>query len=111
MFDDYEDFAYPPSGGRLKLIILGVVIPGVIAFFAIRAWAHQEAYWPGSRGSGMTVRGEAAQALAVAYLSIGAFLHFRWFWGLLSAHRTFQIGTVCSLFAFLAGLICALCAL
>jgi hypothetical protein len=111
MSDDFEDLAYPPEGGRVKLILLGLVVPGVIAYFAARAWVNQQAYWPGSRGSGMTVRGEAAQALAMAYMSIGAFMHFRWCWGLMSAHRTFQIGTVCSLLVFLGCLIYALCAL
>lgn len=113
MSSDFEDLAYPPHGERLKLILLGVLIPGLIAYFAIDAWAEQQAYWPGGRGGGrgMTVRGEAAQALAVAYLSIGAFLHFRWFWGMLQADQTFRIGSVCSMLTFLAALLWAVSAL
>ena len=109
---DSEDFAYPPNGGRVKLILLGCLIPGIIAWFAINAWLMKEAYWPGGRrGPGMTVRGEAAQAMAVMYLSVAGFFHFRWFWGLIQFDRVFQIGTVCSLLLFLAALIHALCVL
>jgi hypothetical protein len=108
---DYEDFAYPPNGGRVKLILLGLIIPGIIAYFAIRAWLTKEAYWPSRRGQGLIVHGESAQALAVVYLSVAAFFHFRWFWGLIQADRVFQIGTVCSLLTFLGALIHALCTL
>jgi hypothetical protein len=108
---DFEDLAYPPTGGRLKLILLGVVLPGIIAYFGIRAWILEEALWPGRRGSSMVIYGESAQAMGVVYLSVAALFHFRWVWGMLQAHRTFQAGTVCSLLAFLGALIYALCAL
>jgi hypothetical protein len=108
---DYEDLAYPPNGGRVKLILLGCLIPGIIAWFAIKAWLMKEAYWPGRRGSGMLVHGESAQAMAVVYLSVAAFFHFRWFWGLIQTHQIFQIGTICSLLLFLGALIYALCVL
>ena len=106
---DYEDLAYPPNGGSLKLLVLGIIVPGTVAYFGYQAWASQEAWWPG-RGGGVMVHGEAAQAMAAAYLSMAAFIHFRWFWGLLRAERTFQAGTVLSLFSFLIALIWALCA-
>ena len=106
---DFEDFAYPPTGGRLKLVLLGIALPGIIARFGLLAWVLEEAWWPSRRGSGEIIHGESAQAMAIVYLSVAAFIHFRWFWGLLPADRTFRVGTVCSLLTFLGALIWALC--
>jgi hypothetical protein len=108
---DFDDLAYPPNGGRVKLILLGCLVPGIIAWFAINAWITQEAYWPSRRGSGMRLHGESAQAMAFVYLSVALFFHFRWFWGLLQAERVYLTGTVCSLMLFLGALIHTLCVL
>ena len=106
---DAEDLAHPPdSGGKGKIILLGIVIPAVIGFLAAKAWITEEAFWPGKRG-GMTITDDAARAMAVCYLSVALFCHFRWFWGLLGAPRIFLAGTVCSLLAFLVSLIAAFC--
>jgi hypothetical protein len=50
----------------------------------------------------MTLAGDAARALAVCYMSIDAFCHFRWFWGLLGEERIFKVGIVCSMLAGIA---------
>lgn len=107
---DIEDFAYPPVGGKVKLTLYGLILPALIIYHAADTWLSQETYWPGRR-SGMVVRGECAQAMAVIYLSIAAFIHFRWFWGLLQKDRIFQVGTVGSLVTALAAFIWALAAL
>lgn len=109
MTDEFENLAYPPAGGRIKLLLLGILLPAVILRIACRAWLTQEAWWPGRQGSGVTVHGESAQAIAIVYLCVAAFVHFRWCWGLLQWDRTFQAGTVCSLLIFLGALIWALC--
>ena len=106
---DFEDLSYPPDGGRWKLIILGIIVPGIVAWFGHHAWTLQQAWWPG-RGGGVIVRGESAQAMAVVYMSVAALVHFRWFWGLLQARWTFQVGTTVSLLSFLGAMIWALCA-
>jgi hypothetical protein len=111
MTHDFEDFAYPPSGGRMKMVVLGIMLPGIITYFGTRAWWLEEAIWPGRGNSSIVVHGECARAMAVVYLSVAAFIHFRWFWGLIPADRTFQAGAVCSLFTFLGALIYALCVL
>ena len=104
---DAEDIAYPPTGGKLKLIFLGIIIPGFIAYYGVNAWLIEEAYWPGRPG-GVTVHGESARAIAVLYLSVASFVHSRWFWGLIQADRVFQISMVSSLLIFLGSLIWAL---
>lgn len=43
--------------------------------------------------------------MAAAYLSVAAFVHTRWFWGLLRAERTFQTVTLLSLLCFFGALI------
>ncbi|MES2475192.1 MAG: hypothetical protein V4640_05385 [Verrucomicrobiota bacterium] len=104
---DFEDLAWPPTGGRLKLFLLGILVPGCITWSSARSWIEQEAYWPASRGSGMVVHGEAAQAMALVYLSVALFMHSRWCWGLLPVERLFRIGTVVSFVLFLSALLYA----
>ena len=105
---DSEDFAYPPSGGRNKLVLLGILLPGFIAWHAAHAWIARVAYWPSRRGAGIVIHGEAARAMAVLYLSVALFIHFRWFWGLLQKDRAFLSGTVGSCLLFLGALLWAL---
>jgi hypothetical protein len=102
--NEAEDLAYPPSGGRVKLVILGILLPLVVAYFGVHAWITEEAIWLGRGSWDMVVHGRAAKSLGVAYTSIGLFCHFRWFWGLLSFYRVFEIGTVISLLCFLGAL-------
>ncbi len=99
-----EDLSYPPSGGMGKLILLGVILPLVIGYFAGKAWITEEAVWFGKGSSDLTVHGQAAKGLAVTYLSVGLFCHFRWCWGLIPVYRVFEIGTVLSLLGILGGL-------
>jgi hypothetical protein len=100
---DLFNFDYPPPGSRYTMVLLGILVPCVIGYFSVHAWMDQVAYWPARRGGGMTVRGEAAQACAVAYISIGMFFHFRWFWGSKQQYCVYQIGAVCSLLGFFGG--------
>ncbi len=101
--DDIEDLSYPPSGGRVKMIVLGILLPLVIGYFAARAWMTQEAVWLGERGATMIVKGVAAKALGVCYFGAAGFCHFRWFWGLVPAYRVFTIGIVLSMILGLGG--------
>lgn len=101
--DNIEDLSYPPSGGRFKMVILGVLLPTAIGYFAARSWICQEAIWFGRGGGSMTVKGEAARSLAVCYLGAAGFCHFRWFWGLVPSYRAFTIGIVLSLIVGLGG--------
>ena len=102
---DAEDLTYPPSGGRVKMILLGIVVPLVILYFGFDAWTTEEATWLGSRSSDIKVRGNTAKCVGVTYSSIGLFCHFRWFWGLIPVYRVFEIGMVVSLLGILGGIL------
>lgn len=105
---EIEDLSYPPTGGRVKIAILGILLPLLLAYFASKAWIDQVATWPGNRGHGVIVKGETARAIAVCKLAVALFCHFRWFWGIVSTYRVFTIGMVVSLILFLCGLGAAL---
>lgn len=101
--DDIEDLSYPPSGGRVKMIVLGILLPMVVGYFATRSWIDQEAVWFGRGGADMTVKGDAARSLAVCSFAAAAFCHFRWFWGLIPSYRVFGIGIAISMIVGLGG--------
>lgn len=107
---DAEDLSYPPSGGRVKLTLLGIALPLGVVAIGVHSWTSQEAWWPGSRGSGVMVHGDAAKAFAVLYMSLSAFVHSRWCWGLLGYNRVFETGTVISILGFLGSMLWAFCA-
>ena len=107
-----ECLAYPPEGGgRVRMWLLGVLVPLVIGYFSVRDWVTGEAIWIGRGGSDMAVCGRAAKGLAITYLCVGLFCHFRWWWGLRGNYRVFEIGTVVSLLGFLGGLLWGIWAL
>ena len=101
--NDIEDLAYPPSGGRGKMVILGILLPAAIAYFAVNAWTSEEAIWFGRGSSDMTIKGDAARSMAITYLAVALFAHFRWFWGLLPSYRMFTVGIVLSMILGLGG--------
>jgi len=105
---DVEDLAYPPSGGRVKLVLLGIILPLAIIHFGVQAWTSEKATWFGNQGSSIVVHGATAKSLAISHISAALFCHFRWFWGLIPVYRAFEIGTVISLLGILGGIFSAL---
>lgn len=103
-----EDLSHPPSGGHLKLSILGIILPLGLIAYSLQIWISGEAYWPANQGSGMTVSGDTALAMSVAYAFLASFSHFRWFWGLLPHYLTFRIGTTISLIGILGSVVTSL---
>ena len=83
-FDDAEDLAYAPSGGRLKMWLLGVGLALIPFCYGVRCLLTGHARFFGRRGTHLDLDGSAAVALAIAYISIGVFIHAHWFWGLLT---------------------------
>jgi len=102
--DEAEDLAYPPSGGWVKMVLLGIIVPVGIGYAGVQAWMTEEAVWFGRRGVDLVVRGRTARALGVVYGSVGLFCHFRWLWGLIPVYRVFEIGTMASLLGILGGI-------
>ena len=107
---DFDDLAHPPeSEGKAKLILLGIILPAVIAYWAAQAWIHETAYWPGRGTRGVNITGGAARYLAVCYLSVATFFDSRWFWGTLQFERIFKAGIICSMIAGLISGLVAFC--
>ena len=80
-FDDAEDLAYPPSGGRIKMWLLGVGLALVPIGYAIHCLHTGHALLFGQNAD-LDVTGSSAVALAIAYIAVGIFIHAHWFWGL-----------------------------
>lgn len=80
-FDDAEDLAYPPSGGRIKMWLLGVGLALIPVGYGVRCLLTGHALLIG-RNSNPDITGSAAVALAITYIAVGIFIHAHWFWGL-----------------------------
>src|SRR5690348_12033900 len=80
-FDDAEDLAYPPSGGPVKMCIVGIGLALIPLLYGVHCLFSGHALLFGQHGN-MDVTGPAATALAVAYIAVGVFVHAHWFWGL-----------------------------
>jgi hypothetical protein len=80
-FDDAEDLAYPPTGGRLKMWFLGVglaLIPVAYGAYCLRT-GYALLF---GQNQNLEVTGPSAVAFAIAYIAVGIFIHAHWFWGL-----------------------------
>jgi hypothetical protein len=101
-FDDAHDLAYTPSGGRLKMWLAGVVCALVPVLYG--SWC----LWIGStklfgrRGSALALTGDSGFSLAIAYIAVGAFIHFHFFWGLHPRlHRVSELMKLATVVVFL----------
>lgn len=102
ILDDAGDFAYGPSGGRTKQWVAGVVIPLIIITYGVVCLKTGSTTLPGRRTS-IELHGTEGITLACAYLALGAFLHFHYFWGLHERLHPFSEALkVISLLAFLS---------
>ena len=81
-FDDAEDLAYPPTGGRIKMWLLGVGFALIPLGYGVHCLFTGHALFFGQDDSPLELVGSAADALALAYIAIGVFIHAHWFWGL-----------------------------
>lgn len=97
-----ESLAYPPSGGKGKMALLGFILPVAIIYLGLANWFTQEAEWFGNRGS-VKIHAEAAKSMGALKICIALFCHFRYFWGLIPIYRVYQIGTTASLIGILCG--------
>ena len=73
--------------------------------YGIHCLLSGRALIPGRYGLAYRAAGSVAIAMAIAYIAIGAFLHFRFFWELHGKLWRFsEAGKILSLTAFLGGL-------
>lgn len=82
VLDDAEDLSYSPSGGPMKMWLLGVGLALIPVSYGVHCLRTGHATLFG-QNSDLDVHGSGATALAIAYLSAGLFIHAHWFWGLL----------------------------
>lgn len=81
VLDDADDFAYLPCGGRVTQWVGGVglalafIASGVLDLRSGHALIH-------GRGGEIEFTGASGAALSTAYIALGTFFHFHWFWGL-----------------------------
>jgi|GEM_PF-886442 len=98
-----------PGPRRLRTVIIwGVIIPVVIAYFATKAWTTRSAVLWGDDGEDVKFAGDAARAMAVAYGGVAVFLNGRSCWGALGFYRTHQVMSVLGCLAFVGGVFGAL---
>ncbi len=80
----------------------GVLLALIPICYGARGIFTEQATLLGSHGSHLELHGTAGISLAIAYMAVGAFAHFHWFWGLHPRLRGFtDLGKVLSLFVFL----------
>ena len=77
-----ESLSESPSGGRLKLWLLGAGLALVPIYYGIHCLQTGHATLFGSRGGRLDLTGSAAVSMAITYLAVGVFIHAHWFWGL-----------------------------
>lgn len=107
--DDAEDFAYGPSGGRVKQWLAGVVLASLPIVYGGICVHRGHTVLPGGRGGSLDLKGDDGFWLAVSYIAIGAFVHFHYFWGLSARLWRFsQFMKVGALLVFLASFLRAL---
>lgn len=77
-----ESLAHAPSGGRLKMWLLGVGLALIPIYYGIRCMQAGRTTFFGTRGARLELTGSEAMAMAIAYIAVGLFIHAHWFWGL-----------------------------
>jgi hypothetical protein len=80
-FNDADTFANGPGGDKLKQWLVGAVIPFFIVFYGISCLSWDETVISSHDGSAVAY-GTAASGLVIAFIALGLFLHFHFFWRL-----------------------------
>jgi hypothetical protein len=81
-FDDADDLGNEPSGGPVKIWLAGFGLAVIPLSYGLRSLFTGHTRFFGNRGSNLDLEGSEAVALAIAYIAMGAFIHFHYFWGL-----------------------------
>ncbi len=105
MPEGFEEFSGPPTGGRVKQWLGGMAVPVFLVLYGWACLRSGEAELSGRNGTAV-FRGEAATALSWAYISIGAFLHFHYFWALNTLLERFSGGLKGSALVAFLGFFC-----
>ena len=108
--DDIEDLAGDASGTPTQKWLMGAGLAAVIIGYGI-VWiarGHTTLFGRHSYDN-LDFDGPAGQWLAVAYVAIGLFIHFHYFWGLSERlHRFSQAGKIIAALLFIPSFFYAL---
>jgi len=111
--DDIEEWAHGPNSSeheRWKQWLLGVGLALLPVIYGLVCIQRGSTHLFGRRGSGAELTGAEGVALAIAYIAIGVFLHFHYFWGLSDRLWKYSVtGKTVALTVFLGALFYALC--
>lgn len=96
-----DSLASPPKGGELTKWLLGVALPMLPIAYGLYCLWNGATVLPG-KGLDATLTGAAGRWLAVAYMALGAFIHFHFGWGLSKRGARFsRVAKACALVLFL----------
>lgn len=90
LLETAESLTEPPTGGKLKMWIVGVGFASLP--FMYGCWCcftghaktlniTMRGFQPIQRGFLMDLSGNSALSMGAILVSIGLFIHFQWFWG------------------------------
>jgi hypothetical protein len=103
--DAVESLSHSPSGGHLKMWLVGVGFALIPIGYGIRCLQSGHATFFGRNGMDLDLTGSSAVAMAIAYIAVGVFIHAHWFWGLHpKLERLSPILKVLAVLVFLGGL-------
>lgn len=109
MLDDAENFTYGASGTPVKQWLAGVLLAAVPFIYGIVCIHRGHTALFGRGLNNLDVPGVAGFWLAIAYMALGAFIHFHYFWGLSTRLWQFsQAGKVLAALVFVPTFIYAL---
>lgn len=102
VFGEAESLSGSPSGGRIKMWLLGFCLALIPICYGVHCLFAHEATLFGRGGSRLEFHDMSADTLAVAYIAVGLFIHAHWFWGIHPRLQPFSnFGKLLSLLVFL----------
>ncbi|MBB3209275.1 hypothetical protein FHS27_005115 [Rhodopirellula rubra] len=90
LFDMADWLTDPPTGGPIQMWSVGVILSSIVTGYgvgccilrrAITLNISQRGFRPLSQGFWLEIAGIHAVTFGLVVVSIGAFMHFQWFWG------------------------------
>ena len=106
--DTIEDLAYSPEGGRVKKWLAGVIVAALPILVGVVGIKSGHTILIGKQVTA-DLSGFTAFWMSVAYIAVGAFLHFHFFWGLSQRLWRFSEGAkILAMLVFLPSFIYAI---
>lgn len=78
-----------PVGNLFDMMVWGIIVAAIPVVMAIAGLLDGHAPWP---FDSRTASGHSSIAVCIAFVALGAFTHFHYFWGILKARQAFIYG-------------------